>query len=260
MLSFDASPSFRPTWKYFHWSTSLAGMCICLGMMFFIYWQFALAALVFSMLLYKFMERQLNQRMHEVEEGEGDSSGAAAARADWTSGRRYNNCRESLLKLKERDMEFKYWRPFVLFLCKLDKEEGTYVPQAGMINLISQLMKRGKGMSFVAGVVKGEFNRSNAAMARKATKHLGALIAEKGIEGFPEVVVAPSIGEGQRYMVQGKGFGVLRPNTVMMGFPSNYQVRQSAFLVECVVFTLNRRSRGRAVLTLTREWSIWLPD
>ena len=61
-------------------------------------------------------------------------------------------------------------------------------------------------------------------------------------------------------VVQGKGFGVLRPNTVMMGFPSNYQVRQSACLVECVVSTLNRRSRGRAVLTLTREWSIWLPD
>jgi potassium/chloride transporter 4/5/6 len=224
MLSFDASPSFRPTWRYFHWSTSLAGMCICLGMMFFIYWQFALAALVFSMLLYKFMERQLNQRMHDEEEG---NDAGAAARADWTSGRRYNNCRESLLKLKERDMEFKYWRPFVLFLCKLDKEEGTYVPQSGMINLISQLMKRGKGMSFIAGVVKGEYNRSTAAMARKAQKHLAALIAEKGIEGFPEVVVAPTIGEGQRYMVQGKGFGVLRPNTVMMGFPSNLQVRRA---------------------------------
>jgi hypothetical protein len=70
MLSFDASPSFRPTWKYFHWSTSLAGMTICLGMMFFIYWQFALGALLFSMLLYKFMERSLNKQVCVVTERE----------------------------------------------------------------------------------------------------------------------------------------------------------------------------------------------
>jgi hypothetical protein len=64
-------------------------------------------------------------QLEKEEQGEeGD-----AARADWKSGRRYNNCRDSLLKLKERDMEFKYWRPFVLFLCKLDKAEGTYVAQ-----------------------------------------------------------------------------------------------------------------------------------
>lgn len=38
ILAFDSAPGFRPAWKYFHWSTSLAGSVICLGMMFFIYW------------------------------------------------------------------------------------------------------------------------------------------------------------------------------------------------------------------------------
>ena len=33
--------------------------------------------------------------------------------------------------------------------------------------------------------------------------------------------MASSIAEGQRFLIQGKGFGVLRPNTVMMGFPSD---------------------------------------
>ena len=42
-----------------------------------------------------------------------------------------------------------------LYHPQIDESEGSYVPQKGMINLISQLMKRGKGMSFVAGVVKG---------------------------------------------------------------------------------------------------------
>eukprot|EP00959_Pyramimonas_sp_CCMP1952_P206648 4321404-Pyramimonas_sp.AAC.1 len=34
------------------------------------------------------------------------------------------------------------------------------------------------------------------------------------------VVVSKTIAEGHIFMIQGKGFGVLRPNTVMMGFPS----------------------------------------
>ena len=39
----------------------------------------------------------------------------------------------------------------------MDNETDQYVPQRGMINLISQMMKRGKGLSVVAGVVEGDF-------------------------------------------------------------------------------------------------------
>lgn len=82
--------------------------------------------------------------------------------------------RSSLLSLKEGDLDFKYWRPFILFLCKTSVENGAYVPQRGMINLISQLMKRGKGLSvselhtFVHTSFCSEYARSAERGARSA--------------------------------------------------------------------------------------------
>ena len=52
-------------------------------------------------------------------------------------------------------MDFKYWRPFVLFLARTDAANGAYVPQDGMLHLVCQLMKRGKGLSIVSGVLEG---------------------------------------------------------------------------------------------------------
>ena len=52
-------------------------------------------------------------------------------------------------------MDFKYWRPFILFLASVHEEEGTYVPQGGMIHLIQQLMKRSKGLSIVVSPSQG---------------------------------------------------------------------------------------------------------
>mmetsp|Transcript_19745 Transcript_19745/g.27363 ORF Transcript_19745/g.27363 Transcript_19745/m.27363 type:complete len:964 (+) Transcript_19745:202-3093(+) len=238
MLSYEMSPGFRPAWRYFHWSAALLGMLICLGMMFFISWYFAMSALVLSFFLYKLIERQLgkknvelvahdttversdesNNRMVEAQAAQLEES---AERADWASGIRFNKVRTALLGLQEHDYEFKYWRPFVLFLCKVSPENQQYVPQRGMINLIQQLMKRGKGISFVAGVVEGDYTPANVQLAKSAVKCLKVIMREKKIDGFPEVIVAPTIYEGQRFLIQGKGFGVLRPNTVMMGFPSD---------------------------------------
>ena len=61
------------------------------------------------------------------------------------------------LSRQPEDMEFKYWRPFILFLAKTSMEDGQYVPQDGMIHLVHQLMKRGQGLSLFAGVIEGTF-------------------------------------------------------------------------------------------------------
>jgi potassium/chloride transporter 4/5/6 len=89
-----------------------------------------------------------------------------------------------------------------------------------MINLISQLMKRGKGISFVAGAIPGKFNTDNHHKASEAKKRMVNLLRDRHVSGFPEVIVSNTIAEGHVFLIQGKGFGVLRPNTVMMGFPS----------------------------------------
>jgi hypothetical protein len=46
-------------------------------------------------------------------------------------------------------------------------------------------------------------------------------MVDRGIEGFPEVIPARTRYEGYKILVTGKGLGSLRPNTVMLGWPTN---------------------------------------
>ena len=72
-----------------------------------------------------------------------------------------------------------------------------------MINLISQLMKRGKGLSIVAGVVEGEF-ADHVELLESGRKHLQEKLVEKKIEGFSEMVCARSIDDGHRFLLHSK--------------------------------------------------------
>ena len=107
-------------------------------MMFFIDWISGMCALLLALFLYVYITRTISLDHSVPKEGE--------IKVDWRSGRRLMAARHSLLALKEGDLDFKYWRPFIMFFCKTSLQDGAYVPQHGMINLISQFMKRGKGM------------------------------------------------------------------------------------------------------------------
>jgi len=143
--------------------------------------------------------------------------------ADWRAGLRFKAARNSLLALEAHDLAFKYWRPFVLFLCKLDDEDGAYVPQAGTMNLIAQLMKKGRGLALVNGVLVSSsptLTLIDAARAEDAKKRLQQTLRDRGVEGFGDVIVATSVVEGHRFLLRAKGLGhVFRPNTVVLGWP-----------------------------------------
>lgn len=212
-LAYEQSPNFRPRWKYFDWRLSLLGAAQCASMMFFISWYFAFGAFVLAFCIYKYIEYQLNKLESSEDSGE-------EIKADWRAPRRFQQARAGLLALREGDMDFKYWRPFILFLCKTSQEDGTYVAQAGMINLISQFMKRGKGLSIVAGVVEGDF-ADKVDFIEQARRHLDAKLVEKNIEGFSEMVCARTELDGHKFLLHAKGLGYLRPNTVMIGWPAD---------------------------------------
>lgn len=89
-----------------------------------------------------------------------------------------------------------------------------------MIHLVQQLMKRGKGLAIVGGVIEGAFEEKHELCEASMLKMRDAL-TERGIEGFPEVICAPTTFEGYKTLVTAKGLGSLRPNTVMLGFPTN---------------------------------------
>jgi potassium/chloride transporter 4/5/6 len=233
-LAYEKIPSFRPTFKYYNWKLSLFGAFQCFGMMFYCAptWYYAVLACSIAIGIYFYVQRQLGLQASGHKQplccglikapanDEDPEDAQNTDEGDWRSGHRFMAARESLLQLKPGDMDFKYWRPFILFLAKTSMEDGAYVPQGGMIHLIQQLMKRGKGLAIVGGVIEGTFEEKHE-LAETAMLKLHGALAERGIEGFPEIICAPSVYEGYKTLVTAKGLGSLRPNTVMLGWPTD---------------------------------------
>eukprot|EP00239_Pterosperma_sp_CCMP1384_P008309 CAMPEP_0197848340 /NCGR_PEP_ID=MMETSP1438-20131217/8351_1 /TAXON_ID=1461541 /ORGANISM="Pterosperma sp., Strain CCMP1384" /LENGTH=1098 /DNA_ID=CAMNT_0043460527 /DNA_START=508 /DNA_END=3803 /DNA_ORIENTATION=+ len=208
LLAYEKSPSFRPRWHYFHWSMSLAGLVTCLCLMFMIRWYFALIVLGISLGLYKYC-----QYVRAYQEAGGISSGGS----DWSAGIRFQQVRKWLLALESADFELKYWRPFVLFLCEVEPN-GEYKRQKGMINLISQIMYRGKGIAVMSAVIPGDY-REKIDHCNQGNQFLKEALREAEVEGFASCITAESKMEGLRHLIQGNCFTSLKPNTVMLGLP-----------------------------------------
>ncbi len=79
------SPSWRPRFKYFHWSISLIGIFLCLLVMFLSSWFYTLCAMALAAFIYKYIE----YRGAEKEWGDGIRGLALSA------------ARFSLLRLEE---------------------------------------------------------------------------------------------------------------------------------------------------------------
>lgn len=50
------TPSWRPRYKYYHWSLSLIGLVLCLLIMFIVRWYYAIVALLIALIIYKYIE------------------------------------------------------------------------------------------------------------------------------------------------------------------------------------------------------------
>lgn len=50
------TPHWRPSFRYYHWSLTLFGTCLCLATMFICSWKYAIVALVIAALMYQYME------------------------------------------------------------------------------------------------------------------------------------------------------------------------------------------------------------
>ncbi len=94
------NPSYRPTFHYCHWTTSLAGTIGCIGVMFLINWVWATVSILFIAGLHWFI------RYREVESRWGDLQ----------SGVIFERARKSLLRLEAEVYHPKNWRPIIMAL------------------------------------------------------------------------------------------------------------------------------------------------
>ena len=227
------NPSYRPQFRFCHWSTSLAGAVGCGLVMLLIDWRWALVATAIVSALHWYLS-------------------SVELSANWGnlhSGLLFERTRRNLLKLEDQLYHPKNWRPFVLGL------SGTGFTRPHLV-VFGSWLTADTGVLTLGQVIPGELHDHRARRGSQE-KILHAMIKERSLSAFPAVVVAPDYTSGVEALVQCQGLGRLRPNVVLLGCPlSADRMRVFAGLLR------NLEGLGRSVVVLRRvdepedDWAV----
>jgi hypothetical protein len=142
-------------------------------------------------------------RFREIESRWGDvQTGAAFERA-----------RKNLLRLEDEAYHPKNWRPNVLAL-----SGGGW--QRVHLAVYGHWLTAGHGVLTLGQVIHGELEDLFARRANQE-KLVRSFIRDQHLQAFPAVVVAPYLSDGIESLVQCHGLGAFRPNTVLLGWPTD---------------------------------------
>ena len=201
--SFARNPSFRPSFRYYHWAPALLGALSCGATAFLIDPPAAvIAAILVAILYFFFTSRVLRVRF-------GD--------ARW--GFAYTRLRANLFRLAKMPIHPKNWRPMVLVLTGNPETRMTMVMYALWIG-------EACGMVTLARVLVGELQQI-AKHRETAAGQLEDFLQENNFEALSSVVITQSLDEGFNALIQGHPISPLRPNIVMMGWSSDPERAES---------------------------------
>lgn len=191
------NPSYRPRFRYSHWTTSLLGAIACLAVMFLIDWIWAIVSLVLMAGLCWYIS------LHEIEARWGNLQ----------SGLKFERTRRNLLKLEAEIYHPKNWRPNILAL------SGSAWTRPHLA-VYGHWLSAGHGILTLSQIISGEVE-DRLTQRGSAEKMLRSFINKQELEAFPAVIVAPFVSDGIESLVQCHGIGGLRPNTVLLGWPND---------------------------------------
>jgi amino acid transporter len=193
--SFGANPSFRPRFKFYHWTTSLVGFVGCLVVMILIDTLAALVAILVVAGIYVFLSRR------EFRSAFGDAR----------RGFQYSLAVRALQKLRWMTPHAKNWRPTFLVLAGSTQRHMTLIQYAVW-------MEGGRGLVTAAQVISGDLE-AFAARVESLRSAMETYFQNNALAVFPEVVFAENVDEGIRTLAQSHSIGPLKPNTVLFGWP-----------------------------------------
>lgn len=193
------NPSYRPTFRYNHWSTSLLGAIGCFAVMLLINWQSAAVSVLLMAGIYFYLySKQVESRW-----------------GDLNSGLLFERTRKNLLKLEQMLYHPKNWRPIILAM-----SGGGW--SRSHLAILGHWLTSGHGILNLGQVIVGDME-DRIDRINKQEELLERFIREEELEAFPNIVAAPTMLEGVEYLVQCSGLGALRPNTLLMGWPSELE-------------------------------------
>jgi amino acid transporter len=195
--SVTRNPSYRPRFRFSHWSTALLGGVGCVVVMFLIAPVWAIVSIVLMAALHRYIGfKEIKSRWGDVQ------TGAAFERA-----------RKSLLRLEEESYHPKNWRPTVLAL-----SGGGW--QRVHLAVYGHWLTTGHGVLTLGQVIHGDLEDLLARRANQE-KIVRSFIRDQQLQAFPAVVVAPYLSDGIESLAQCHGLGAFRPNTVLLGWPAD---------------------------------------
>ncbi|XP_006359094.1 cation-chloride cotransporter 1-like isoform X1 [Solanum tuberosum] len=203
LLDLLDAPSWRPRWKFHHWSLSLVGALLCIVIMFLISWTFTVVSLALASLIYYYVSIK----------------GKAGDWGDGFKSAYFQLALRSLRSLGASQVHPKNWYPIPLIFCRPWGKLPENVPcHPKLADFANCMKKKGRGMSIFISIIDGDYHE-RVEDAKAACKQLSTYIDYKQCEGVAEIVVAPNMSEGFRGIVQTMGLGNLKPNIIVMRYP-----------------------------------------
>lgn len=239
-LTWLKSPTWRPSWidrkrwRVVNMIHCGAGTVICLAIMIIVNAWWALASCIIAICLYLYIHWR----------GEARKWGSAM------DGIKFRVAIRSLMQLEESQYQHVNWRPQVLVLYRIRRSQSDEINRHDILRFSSQLRK-GRGFCVVACVLESdERDQQSMSQARAERAIIKQIMKDEGIEGFAEVVVAPSWAEGTDYIIQLTGIGGLVPNTVMLDWPEDVEAQSPRSAQDFVKILSHANSADKAVIAV----------
>ena len=222
--SFGANPSFRPRFKYFHWTTALAGTLACVWAAVQIN---AIAAVLAAALVGALF---LVARKREMTQAYGDAR----------RGFLYQRVRRNLWLLSTMRMHPKNWRPTVLVL------SGNPHARIGLVTYAQWIGMR-RGIVSLVSLLVGDLADLREER-RKEAQSLRKFVDGHQLQVFPEVFAVSDFDRDLRLLLQTYSIGPIKPNIVLFGWPRERErldpyfqhLRTVADLSKSIIVVLDR--------------------
>jgi amino acid transporter len=203
--SFGANPSFRPRFRFYHWTTSILGTVACLVVMILIDAFAAAVAISVIAAIYIYLSRRVFR----------------SAFGDARLGFQYAIVVRALQKLRLMTPHAKNWRPTFLVMAG---NTQTHIP----LIKYAVWMEGGRGLVTAAQVISGDLE-TYAARVKSLREAMDTFLRNNSLAVFPEVVFAEDTDEGIRTLAQAHSIGPLKPNTVLFGWPRSTERAEVMF-------------------------------
>ncbi|MBN2526613.1 MAG: amino acid permease [Deltaproteobacteria bacterium] len=195
----SGNPTFRPTFRFFHWGVGLAGVVACVVAMLKINDTYALVAFTVTAIIYFYLKKQ------DIQTSYGDAR----------RGYIFRQTRDNLLTLAQSKPHPRNWRPIITAVTE-SPHEDAFLLQMGA------WLEGERGLYSAAHIVERPTDElvPRIRFQRECRNDLKQLLEKETITACAETLVTGDFFEGLSCFLQTYSLDGVRPNTVLIGMPA----------------------------------------